>query len=349
MSGRVVIFGWADSIHVRRWAQGMSGRGYRIRVVALGGEPIPGVESIIFPRRGRWSYLRRVSEAVRAAREFQPDLVHVHYAGGFGLWSTRCDFAPVLISVWGSDIVELPHDFIHRFLVRRALRKAVRISATSDFLRQACVGLCPDIGEKIGVVPFGVDVPAQAKIMPAPPVRLCFIKLHKYVYGPDVLLRAFALVRSQMPDLRLTIAGTGEMTPQLRRIVDKLDLNLKVEFVGLIPHGQVYSLLQEHHIMVMPSRKEAFGVAALEAAACGRPTIASRVGGIPEVVLDGVTGLHVPPGDEGALAEAIIRLAGDVEACRRMGEAGRLLVLERFRWEHSLNLMTEVYESMIHG
>jgi glycosyltransferase involved in cell wall biosynthesis len=327
----------------------MSEQGYQIRVIALGGVPVPGAECIILPRRGRWSYFRRAAEAVRLAREFRPDLVHVHYAGGFGLWGARCDFAPVLISVWGSDVVDLPHDLIHRFVIRRALRKSARVSATSEYLRQVCVSLCPEVSERIDIIPFGVEIPANVAPMPALPVRLCFIKLHRSVYGPDVLLRALAIVCAKMPDVTLTMAGSGDMTTHLKRMVHDLGLERNVEFAGQVPHEQIYALLQEHHFMVMPSREEAFGVAVLEAAACGRPTIASRVGGVPEVLSDGETGLLVPPGDETALAEVILRLARDPETCRRMGEAGRSLVQEKYLWGHSLDRMTQLYESMIHG
>jgi glycosyltransferase involved in cell wall biosynthesis len=347
--GRVVIFGWADSIHVQRWVRGLSERGWQIRLISLGGEPVTGAETIILKRHGRLSYYWHGARAVRLAREFKPDLVHVHYAGGFGLWGARCDFAPVLTSVWGSDIVNLPHDLIHRFHIRRVLRKSTRVTATSAYLRRACVSVCPDVSEKIDVIPFGVVIPAYAAPMPAEPVRLCFIKLHRPIYGPDVLLRALASVRVKMPDIELTLAGAGEMTPRLRRMTLELGLDGNVEFVGLIPHVKIYSLLQEHHIMVMPSREEAFGVAVLEAAACGRPVIASRVGGVPEVLRDGETGLLVPPGDEAALAEAILRLARDLETCRRMGEAGRSFVQKKYLWENSLDRMTRLYESIIHG
>lgn len=101
--------------------------------------------------------------------------------------------------------------------------------------------------------------------------------------------------------------------------------------------------------MVMPSREEAFGVAVLEAAACGRPTIASRVGGVPEVIRDNETGLLVPPGDEAALAQALLRLVRDPETCRRMGEAGRALVQKEYLWNDSLNRMSQLYENVIHG
>jgi len=156
-------------------------------------------------------------------------------------------------------------------------------------------------------------------------------------------------VVKKVSDITITIAGTGEMTPRLKELAVSLKVDSHVDFVGLVDHSEVYALLEKHHIMVMPSLQEAFGVAALEASACGRPVIASRVGGVPEVVEDGVTGLLVPPGDVGALAEAIVGLARDRERCERMGRAGREMVRQRYRWEHSLDMMSELYESLIDG
>ena len=103
--------------------------------------------------------------------------------------------------------------------------------------------------------------------------------------------------------------------------------------------------------MVMPSvmESESFGVAVLEASACGRPVIASRVGGVPEVLRHGETGLLVPPGDTDALAKAIISLASDREKCRAMGEAGRELVRADYPWERSLDMLTELYNRSING
>jgi glycosyltransferase involved in cell wall biosynthesis len=153
-----------------------------------------------------------------------------------------------------------------------------------------------------------------------------------------------------MPDVRLTLAGEGEMTQALKRLADRLGLRSHVEFVGFVPNERIYSLLQDHHVMVMPSvmESESFGVAVLEAAACGRPAVASRVGGVPAVLRDCETGLLVPPGDEVALAEAILRLAGDLELGRRMGLAGRAQVEAEYRWEDSLERMSSLYASLMH-
>jgi glycosyltransferase involved in cell wall biosynthesis len=199
------------------------------------------------------------------------------------------------------------------------------------------------------VIPFGVTLPDVVAPFPPPPPKLCFIKAHRRKYGPEVLLRALKLVKKEIPDIKLTMAGEGEMTAELKHLTGELGLDENVDFVGFIPNDRIYSLLKGHHIMVMPSvmDSESFGVAVLEASACARPVIASRVGGVPEVLDDGNTGLLVPPGNVEALAAAIVGLARDSERCLKIGEAGRELVRNRYLWEHSLDQMARLYEKMI--
>ena len=348
MPGRVVIFGWSESVHIQRWVAGLSDRGWQIRLISLGGSQLPQSETICLPRRGRLSYLTQRPNAVELARQFEPDLVHVHYAGGFGWWGLKCDFAPLLVSAWGSDITGVETNPLRRMWLRRLFRKCTGISVTSQFLREAASALAVDRIDKIEVIPFGVNVPESVTPLPPTPIRLCFIKRHRPIYGPDILLRALAILRRELPEIRLTLAGEGEMTPRLRAMCAELGLEANVDFVGFVPNDRIYSLLSEHHMMVMPSLSESFGVAVLEAAACGRPTIASRVGGVPEVLRDGETGLLVPPGDPRVLADAILRLARDPETCQRMGQAGRKLAAE-YSWSASLDRMNDLYERLIHG
>lgn len=349
MPGRVVIFGWAGSVHIQRWATGLKDRGYEIRIVSLGDDPVAGIDTINLPRTGFLSYFKQAGRAVALAKEFRPDLVHVHYAGGFGYWGAKCDFAPVVTSVWGSDVVDLPRNPLYRYLIKRALRQADQITATSDFLKRVSLDLVPEVKDKIEVIPFGVTIPESPAPLPTGPVKLCYIKMHKPIYGPDVLLKAFALAHERVPELTLTMAGEGDMTSELKELASQLGVADRVEFVGFIPNDQIYALIKKHHIMVMPSLEEAFGVAVLEASACGRPVIASRVGGVPEVLHHDKTGLLIPPGDINALTEAIISLASNSEKCRAMGEAGRELAREVYLWERSLDLMTGLYERLING
>lgn len=347
---RIVIFGWAESAHIQRWARALAGRGYEIRVISLGGEPIPGIDTVVMRGRGLAGYLRNASRAAKSAMDFKPDLIHVHYAGGFGYWGRKIDFSPTLVSVWGADVIDLPKRFIPGRIVRNSLKKSSWISATSKMLKQTCAELVPGIESKVTVIPFGVDLPAETvPAPPRPPFKLCFIKAHRRKYGPDILLRAISAVAGKVPDIELSMAGQGEMTEELRGLARSLGIDKRVRFVGYIPNDGIYEFIQDHHVMVMPSvmKSESFGVAVLEASACARPVIASRVGGVPEVLLDGVNGILVSPSDADELAEAIIRLAGDADLRDRMGQAGYQFVRENYEWSFCVDQMEALYDRLI--
>lgn len=351
MGARIAVFGWADSTHVQRWMRGLQSRGFAVRLISLGGPAMTDCETIVLPRSGRWSYLTLASKAVAAAKEFRPDLIHGHYVTGFGFWTAHARFKPNVVSVWGADVVDFPKGGFKRRLIKSVLRRATHITATSSFLKDTVVALDGCLDEKTTVIPFGVRIPTEVMCAPqAPPVRLCYIKNLKPKYGADVLLKALAMVRKEFPEVRLSIAGEGEMKPQLIWEAANLGLDDIVDFVGFVLNEEVDSFLQEHHVMVMPSvmDSESFGVAAVEAAASGRAVIASRVGGVPEVVRHEETGILVPPGDVEKLAEAILRLAKDASARERMGNQGRIYACENYDWERSLDLMAELYQRLIH-
>jgi glycosyltransferase involved in cell wall biosynthesis len=347
MARRIVIFGWVDSVHVQRWAAGLTERGYKVKVISLGGEPLPGIDTVIFPRKGRFSYFRHASAAAREARAFKPDLVHVHYAAGFGHWGLKTAHTPTVISTWGSDILVSGRNPVYRYFIGRALRHAAAVTASSDFLCSASVQLAPETAAKCIVIPFGVDIPDNPAPLPSGPLKILYLKRHRAVYGPDLLLKAVAAVSAKGVTLRVTMAGDGPLTDTLKRQAVELGIDDCVCFPGLVPHHEVFRLIGEHHLLAMPSRSESFGVAALEAAACGRPTVAARVGGVPEVIEDGVSGILVAPESVEELADAIVRLTADRDKLAAMGRAARQLVERRFRWANSLDLMTDLYERLL--
>jgi L-malate glycosyltransferase len=345
---RIAIYGWGDSEHIVRWVDGLLKREYDVRVFSCGGTSVPHVHTVMTPYFGPLSYFLGAPKALWETRRYKPDLLHVHYASGFGLWGLMANVSPTIVSVWGSDIVRFTTAPLGKRFLRRVLHKADHVTATSHFLLDSAIELLPELKDKISIVPFGVPVLEQVAAPPATfPVKLCFIKSHRPMYGPDILIKAFALARREVPDLLLTMAGRGEYTKELLRLVIALKLKDSVEFIGYVPNDSIYKFLVAHHIMVMPSLQEAFGVAALEAGACGRPVIATRVGGVPEIVLNNRTGLLVPPNDVEALAEAIVTMAKDEEMRRSMGRAGYEFVRDNYSWEKSLDQMCGIYERVL--
>jgi glycosyltransferase involved in cell wall biosynthesis len=163
--------------------------------------------------------------------------------------------------------------------------------------------------------------------------------------GHAVLLEAIA--RLGDPRLQVRCAGDGSLRAVLEARRDALGLARTVGFLGRV--DDVAPLLGAGDVMVMPSRHEGLGVAALEAMAAGLPVVASRVGGLPEAVADGDTGLLVPPDDVAALAAAVARLAADPALARRLGAAGRARVRARFTMAAMAEGTLAVYRGLREG
>lgn len=159
--------------------------------------------------------------------------------------------------------------------------------------------------------------------------------------GQRYLIDAAALVVREVPDARFLILGEGELKPALEKQIADLALTKHVLLAGFRP--DVLSLLKGFDIFVMPSVTEGLGTSLLDAMACAKPIVASRVGGIPEVVRHGETGLLVPPKDARDLAAAIIRLLLDPALRTRFAQAGLARVREKFSVERMVNETLAVY------
>jgi glycosyltransferase involved in cell wall biosynthesis len=162
--------------------------------------------------------------------------------------------------------------------------------------------------------------------------------------GQRHLIDAAALVVREVPDARFLILGEGELKPALEKQIADLALTKHVLLTGFRP--DVLSILKGFDLFVMPSVTEGLGTSLLDAMACARPIIASRVGGIPEVVRHGETGLLVPPKDPRDLAAAIIRLLLDPPLAGRLAAAGLARVRERFSLERMVTGTLAVYEAL---
>jgi len=161
------------------------------------------------------------------------------------------------------------------------------------------------------------------------------------IKGHVVLLRALARARLEVPGIVLDVAGRGPLAPALARYARELGIEQAVRFLGFV--SPIEAAFEDAAIVVVPSLGEGFGMVALEAMERRRPVIASAVGGLPEIVADGETGLVVPPADVGALADAIVALAGDLPRAAEMGAVGRVRALAEFTPERCVERIEALY------
>ena len=202
-------------------------------------------------------------------------------------------------------------------------------------------------GASFEIVHYGIEPNGAPPSYDGDQPRLLCVGRLIPIKGHIVLLRAFAEARRQIPDLRLDIAGRGPLEPALRALAKELEVDDAIRFLGYV--APVQRAIEDAAIVVVPSMGEGFGMVALEAMERARPVVAAEIGGLGELVEEGVTGLLVPPGEAEPLAHAIVQLAADLPRAVEMGEAGRRRALEQFLQERCTDRTELVYRDKLEG
>ena len=206
-------------------------------------------------------------------------------------------------------------------------------------------GLAPGVRDRCTVIYNGLpnsDLPA-APLSTDPPRLLCVGRLVREK-GFDTAVSAFSEVRHRFSTARLSIAGDGPARPELEEEARRAGLRDAVDFLGVVPPVEIAALIAGASLVLVPSRwREPFCLVALQAAQEGRPVVATRRGGLPEVVINGETGLVVAADDPPALAGATIRLLEDPDLARKLGDRGRVRACEKFGFERFVRANHDIY------
>lgn len=290
--------------------------------------------------------LRRRVAALK--REFAPELIHIHNFGLsilFHLETIDASPAPMLFT---ATLEILPGaDTGPDTLLRRTLGAAAWVTGVSADTLAQVRARAPETVSRSSVIFNGLDLPA---LLPKPlpterPRLLCLGRLQTQK-GFDLALSALAAVVEKFPNVRLTIAGDGPERAALERRTSELKLTGFVDFIGWVSPEKVPELINTAAIVLMPSRWEGFGLVALEAGLMARPVIASRVGGLPEVVAHEQTGLLVDSENSRSLADAILFLLTQPEQAARIGQAARRRAQELFSWARCVEAYDALYQKL---
>lgn len=355
---KIALIAGASSIHTIRWANGLAEAGHEIHLITQSKPEnplLPQVKVYYFTNRGVLGYFIMAPKVCKLLKKIKPDIVNAHYASGYGTTARLVGIRPLVLSVWGSDVYNVPHQSpIHKWMVSKNLIAADVVASTSRCMANQIRSIAPNLGN-IRITPFGVDIKAYNNVKPLltdnKKLVIGTVKKMTHVYGVDTLIKAFALLLGKLTNtepalaerMQLRLVGGGSQTHEYKQLVNKLDIANRVNFLGQVPHRQVPDELAKLDIYVALSRSESFGVSIIEAGAARRPVVVSDVGGLPEVTLNGITGLIVPPEDPQAAADAIEKLVLNPTLRLQMGEAGYKHVAEIYSWDVCIKKMEEVY------
>jgi glycosyltransferase involved in cell wall biosynthesis len=222
--------------------------------------------------------------------------------------------------------------------------------AVSEEVRQYCVQIDGINSARVHTIYNGLNIERFANTRNRSRGRQLIISVGniRRVKGHDIFIRAAAIVAQRFPRARFSIAGEvlePQYFQELLMLIDSLGLADRFHFEGGVT--DLPSFLAEAEIFVLPSRSEGFSNALIEAMAASLPVVATRVGGNPEAVEDGVTGLLVPPEDPVALADALQELLSDSDRSWGMGEAGRRLAIREFSNDRVVNQVADTYHRLL--
>jgi glycosyltransferase involved in cell wall biosynthesis len=316
----------------------------------------PGLAALDFrmPGLNGWVWLRFFFRLCWVIYRRRVDLIHVnsYIPGNYARLAAALMQVPIVIDHW--------HGFTRfndkRRLICRVLARFTDLSlavsqGVKDYLLQE-IGLDP---AKIRVVPNGVDVAAIDAARPGPEVRRelglpeqvpvigLVGRLDHWGKGHKELFTAMAQIRARHP-VHALIVGGGRRIDEVKALAASLGLGGEVHFLG--SRQDVPDLLNAMDIFVLPSYSEGVSLALLEAMAAGLPVIATAVGGLPEVVADGQTGILIPPRDAAALAGALARLLADPAGAKNLGDRARQHVRAHFSLDRLGREINEIYEEL---
>jgi len=369
------------ALHVAYLTEGLAERGYDTTLVA--GSLARGEDSMAFVAEAHGVEVVKIDELhreisplrdlvavfrlARLIRAERPQILHTHTAkaGAIGRLAALVagpDGPPIVVHTFHGHVLHGYFDpfrtRVFRLLERFLARSSTALIAVSPQVRDDLVSLGVAPAEKFTVVRLGIELDERVaiddamradarRVMGIPPGRFAvgWVGRMTGVKRTDDVVRAFAALRARGVDACLCIVGDGPDREQVERRAHELGVVRDCLFLGY--QEDVARFFAVFDAFVLSSVNEGTPVVAIEALAAGRPVVATRVGGVPDVVSDGVDGFLVEPGDTEALAERLERLALDPELRREMGEAGRARMLPRYAVSRLIDDTDRLYRSLL--
>jgi N-acetyl-alpha-D-glucosaminyl L-malate synthase BshA len=353
-------------------AASLARRGHQIHVFSddVPGRLDPAQQNVTFHRVAPPAYaqlkhspytLALTSKIVEVSRRERLDVVHAHYAIPHAVSAHlarevlaadaagRAAAPKLVTTLHGTDITLVGSDPSFLPLTRFSIAASDAVTTPSAWLARAThetLGVPDTVA--IEIIPNFVDAdrfrpPGEARPLPERPLVVHVSNFRPLKRVADVV-EVFARLRAARP-ARLRLVGDGPDRPSIEAQVAARGLGADVEFLG--ERVDLPSVLADAHLFLLPSETESFGLAALEAMACGVPVIASAVGGLPEVIPEGEVGFLCPLGDVAAMAAAAGRLFDDAPLHRRLSLAARRLAETRYRVEPAVDRYVAVYRRVL--
>jgi glycosyltransferase involved in cell wall biosynthesis len=307
--------------------------------------------------------LKALAKLCRLIRQERPHIVHTHTAkaGLLGRLAGRLAGVPVVVHTYHGHVLHGYFSPVKTWLMRSMERTLARMTdqiiTVSERVKRELVSYSVAPPTKIAVIPLGFDLKPflccqdqcgqfRHELGVSDGARLVSIVGRIFpIKNHRLFLDAAALVAALEPSARFVIVGDGVLRREMEDHARELRIADRVIFTGW--RRDLPRIYADMDLLVVSSNNEGTAVSAIEAMAAGRPVIATRVGGLPDLIAEEETGLLVPPGDRDGLATAVLRLLKDPETACRMGQSARAMVQEHFSVQRLIVDMENLYHQLL--
>jgi glycosyltransferase involved in cell wall biosynthesis len=336
-------------------AMQLAKRGHEVYVITSRDDGLPGfsqdngfnVHRVIWPRTRILGNPLFWFKIVLKTRSLKPDLVHAQdLSMGLPAWLIK-KILKIPYIVWGRGSDVYLQGRFGKLITRVVLKNADAILVLTEDMRKQLHKIS---NAEISVIPNGIDLEKYSKVAENLPKEagrknILFVGTLYPVKGVRYLIMAMKIVHDALPEARLILVGDGEERGQLTILTNQLGISDCVQFVGKVPHNDVQTFLYKADIFVLPSLSEGFPNVILEAMACGLPIVASRVGGVPDIMKDGVHGYLVEAKEPDKIAEKILILLNNNELREKIAQMNKDIV-KTFGWDNVIHKLEFLYKEI---
>lgn len=354
---KICFFADGESIHTVRWCKHFQSLGHEIHLISFKKVELENVSVYyidtgkITVGGGNWKVLFKYREIKKILKSIQPAIFHAHYATSYGITGALTNYHPFVITALGSDVLISPKESaIYKFLLKFAFKKADWITAMAEHMKVAIKNLGIPVS-KIDTVPFGIDpfiFNNHKRALSKAHFVVTSTRNFEKVYNLPHLLKAIALVKKQIPELRLNLIGDGSMKNEIIAEIADLEIADITTLYGKVPQPQIADVLQQSHLFISVSLSDGNNISLNEAMACGAFPIATNIPANTQWINHGINGFLVEINDVNTLAQLIVNSYQNYDNLQqKASEINQKIIFEKAIFSKNMTFVEEKYKQLI--